>query len=242
MHHHTKLIYLEDMGLLELDARVLGVHEEEGRVVVVLDQTVFYPQGGGQPFDQGYIKSETATFRVEEVRFAEGVVKHIGGFEVGTLQGGESIHCVVDAERRALHARLHSAGHVIDLALQQMPVTWAPGKGYHFPQGPYIEYVGSIEEAGDIEVFRKTLEEKANEIVARGDLVTIRFMPKEEMYTVCKHVPDFLPPNKPARVVMYGESGIPCGGTHVSNLGTIGPIVVRKIKKEKDVIRVSYSL
>ncbi len=75
----------------------------------------------------------------------------------------------------------------------------------------------------------------------RADAVSIQFMPKEEMHTVCQNVPEYLPEGKPARVVMYGAAGIPCGGTHVNNLGTIGTITIRKIKKEKDAIRVSYA-
>lgn len=239
----TKLTYLEDMGLLSLEAQVVGIQEEEGKTVVLLNQTVFYPQGGGQPYDQGYIKSDSATFRVEDVRFVDGVVKHIGVFEEGTFIVGDSVRCEVNPERRLLHARLHSAGHVLDLALLEFPnIHWKPGKGYHFPQGPYIEYNGDIDEAGDIETFKKNLEEKANELIRRGDAVSIRFMPKEEMNTVCHNVPDYLPEGKPLRVVMYGTAGIPCGGTHVSNLSVIGSLIVRKIKKEKDAIRVSYSL
>ncbi len=137
----TSLTYLEDMSLLALEAEVLAVEEEEGKTVVVLDQTIFYPQGGGQPFDQGFIRSASAVFKVEEVRFVDGIVKHVGMFEQGNFSAGETVQCEVDAERRLLHARLHSAGHVVDLALLEFPnIHWKPGKGYHFPQGPYVEY------------------------------------------------------------------------------------------------------
>lgn len=242
MTHPTHLAYLEDMSLLELEATVLDTAEENGKNVVILDTTVFYPQGGGQPYDQGTISNPSKVFKVEEVRFVDGLVKHIGSYESGTFSVGEKVTCHVEPERRALHARLHSAGHVIDLAVEQLGVQWQPGKGYHFPQGPYIEYSGAIEDAGEIESFKKKLEDIANERVAYGEEVTIRFMPKEEMHTVCHSVPEYLPEGKPARVVMYGKSGIPCGGTHVKNLSDIGPITVRKIKKEKDAIRVSYSI
>ena len=231
------------MGLLSLEAEVLSVEEEEGKTIVLLEKTIFYPQGGGQPFDQGYMRSASAVFKVEEVRFLDGQVRHIGIFEQGTFSSGEIVQCEVDAERRLLHARLHSAGHVVDLALLAFPhINWKPGKGYHFPQGPYVEYIGEIGEAGDMEAFKKSLEEKANEIVRNGDAVSIRFMPKEDMHTVCHNVPDYLPEGKLARVVIYGAEGISCGGTHVSNLSLIGPITIRKIKKEKDAIRVSYSV
>jgi Ser-tRNA(Ala) deacylase AlaX len=56
-------------------------------------------------------------------------------------------------------------------------------------------------------------------------------------------VPDNIPKNKPARVVMYGpEFGIPCGGTHVKNLKQIGTIKIPKLKEKKGVIRVSYGV
>ena len=239
---HTKLVYLEDMSLVAARARVFSSAEEEGRSVVVLDETIFYPQGGGQPYDQGVITTASARFLVEEVRFVEGIVRHIGKYEAGTFSVGDEVECLVDSVRRELHARLHSAGHIIDLAVHSLGLSWIPGKGFHFPQGPYIEYAGDLAAAGDGESLRKKIEEKAQEIVNQASEVTVRFMPKEEMHMVCHSVPDYLPSHKPTRVVMYGVEGIPCGGTHVSNLGKVGHITIRKIKKEKDALRVAYAV
>ncbi len=74
----TKLKYLEDFSLLKSEARVVEVQKENDRDIVILDETIFYPQGGGQSYDQGTIESASGKFLVEEVRFVEGVVRHIG--------------------------------------------------------------------------------------------------------------------------------------------------------------------
>ena len=237
----TKLLYLEDMQALDADTRVEGVEERDGKTTVVLDQTIFYPQGGGQPYDQGRIESEKGSFRVDEVRFVDGIVCHIGRFEHGVFGSGDAVHLGVDGERRALHTRLHSAGHVVDMAVNRLGFPWIPGKGYHFPNGPYVEYAGTLE-GKDRDALRGEIEKICGEIVAKDCPTSIRFMPREEMHTVCRFVPDYLPVGKPSRVVMYGDFGVPCGGTHVANLRDIGPITVRKVKQEGQNIRGAYSL
>lgn len=235
----TKLLYLEDGGLLVAEAQVLEVREEAGKMVVVLDQTVFYPQGGGQPYDTGTIKGSSGVFIVDEVRFVDGVVLHKGAVQKASIAAGDTVQCSVDEERRQLHRRLHSAGHVLDMAVAQLSLPWIPGKGYHFPDGPYVEYTGSLEGV-DKDAVARDIEKIANSFVAEDRLTTLRFMAKEDMHTVCRHVPDYLPPGKPARVVMYGDFGVPCGGTHVGHLGEIGTMKVEKIKSKGPTIRVSY--
>lgn len=237
----TKLLYLERMNDYTCDAQVTGVTTENGKTVISLDQTIFYPQGGGQPYDTGSISNEHKKFVVEEVRFIDGVVKHIGMFESGLFEVGEGVSCVVEVERRQLHTRLHSGGHVVDMGLKQLGVIWKPGKGYHFPNGPYVEYKGWLEGIV-VEKLKVDLEAACNQIIEKGIETKVLFMPKEEMGTVCAFVPDYIPPNKPARVVMYGDFGIPCGGTHVSNVREIGKITIRKIKQDGENIRVSYSI
>ncbi len=236
----TKLLCLEDFTLLTTDATVLDVFEEEGKTVVVLDQTVFYPQGGGQPYDTGVITGPSGSFAVEAVHFVDGIVKHIGSMGNGTVSSGEAVHCVVDAERRQLHSRLHSAAHVITMGVYRLGLPWTPGKGYHFPQGSYVEYGAPA--VSDKEKIKSDLEQACNDCVAEDRLTTIRFMPKEKMHEVCLHVPDNLPEGKPARVVMYGDFGVPCGGTHVTHLGEIGHIAIRKMRGDGGVIRVSYEI
>lgn len=237
----TKLLYLENMSECTCEARVSEIVPEEGKTAVILDQTIFYPQGGGQPYDTGTISSGDKEFLVEEVRFVDGIVKHIGRFEGEAFKSGETVICSVDVERRKLHTRLHSGGHLVDIGLKQLGITWRPGKGYHFPNGPYVEYSGSMI-GTDIEKLKTDLEDACKKIVQQGIETRILFMPKEEMGSVCVFVPDYIPANKPARVVMYGDFGIPCGGTHVNNLSEIGKITIRKIKQDGENIRVSYSI
>jgi Ser-tRNA(Ala) deacylase AlaX len=237
----TKLLYLEDHNALQTNAAVVDVRDEEGRMIVVLDQTVFYPQGGGQPFDTGKITGETGEFVVEEVRFADEVVRHIGTMKSGNLKNGDAVRLDVDAERRRLNSRLHSAGHVVDMAVNALNLGWRPGKGYHFPNGPYVEYEGSLTDT-DKETLKAKIEEASNAFVRGGRDTTIVFMEKEKMHEVCAFVPEYLPEGKPGRVVMYGDFGVPCGGTHVNNLSEIGPLVIRKLKQEGANIRVGYGL
>lgn len=237
----TKLLYLEDFTLLEGKATVLGVNQENSRIFVILDQTIFYPQGGGQPYDKGFIENEKGKFRVEEVRFVDGIVKHFGIFQEGSFQNGDTVTCLVDKARRDLHSRLHSAGHVVDMAITALKLSWIPGKGYHFPDGPYVEYAGSLE-GFDKEKLKKEIEALCNQFINQERDTKLIFMSKEEMKKVCHHVPDYLPAGKPTRVVMYGDFGVPCGGTHVKNLRDIKQMTIRKIKQEGPNIRVGYDV
>ena len=104
---------------MEARAKILEILEENGRAVIILDQTIFYPQGGGQPYDKGLIEGPSGKFLVEEVRFVDGVVKHMGTLE-GTLKPGDEVKCSVDEARRTLHSRLHSGGHVLDMAVNAL--------------------------------------------------------------------------------------------------------------------------
>ncbi len=237
----TKLLYLEDFTLLNTDATVVEVINENNRDIIILNQTIFYPQGGGQPYDKGIIEGHSGKFTVEEVRFVDGVVKHIGKFENGALNVGDEVKCLVDSVRRELHSRIHSAGHVVDMAVTALKLNWVPGKGYHFPEGPYVEYAGNFDGL-DKEKLKTDIENLCNKFVEENRETKLLFIDKEKMKEVCHFVPDYIPEGKPARVVMYGDFGVPCGGTHISHLGDIRPMTIRKVKAEGENIRVGYDV
>ncbi len=224
----TKLIYMEYMQQYTCDAKVLDVRTDKNIVSIILDQTVFYPQGGGQPYDVGTISSDNVIFQVKEVRYIDGEVQHIGTFESGSFKIGENVSCEIDADRRKINTRLHSIGHLIDLAAKELQRSWIPMKGYHFPEGAYIEYGGNIKGKDTMQIV-KEIEDKCNEIILRKIETRIEFSEND--------VHD----GKPLRTVYFGDFGINCGGTHVANLEDIGSVTIRKIKQDKDTIRVSYA-
>ncbi len=220
---------MERMQDYSCEASVVDIRKENGLVVIILDQTVFYPQGGGQPYDTGIISNDKGIFAVAEVRYEDGAVRHIGTFERGELSAYDTVTCEVDIEKRKLHTRLHSAGHLLDIAVKELSLKWKPGKGYHFPQGPYIEYAGNLEGREVLDLI-KEIEEKCKEIIGRNITTKTSF---DETKTQA---------GKPLRAVYYGDVGTPCGGTHVANLSDIGTVTIRKIKQEKGIIRVSYGV
>lgn len=236
----TNLLYLEHMDQLKAEAIVLDVSEENGKKVIILDQTIFYPQGGGQPYDTGIISSDKSKFIIEQVRYFEGVVKHMGTFENGSFQKGDKVTLEVNKERRLLNSRLHSAGHLVDMAVNEAKPDWVPGKGYHFPDGPYVEYSGTLNDP-EKEQLVEDLERIMSQKILENIPVSIKFVEKSELSTYCRHVPENIPEGKPTRIVLFGNFGVPCGGTHVENLSEIKSAMIRKIKGT-GTIKVSYDI
>jgi Ser-tRNA(Ala) deacylase AlaX len=240
----TELIYMQDFDVESCDASVLSVSQtEDGRTDIILDKTAFYPRGGGQDWDTGVISKEGGSFVVDEVHLDEqGQVHHIGHMTEGSLQVSDVVTGTVNHDRRVINTRLHSAGHVIDMAIDSLGLDWVATKGQHYPHLSAVEYSGTWEPE-KAEELKAAIEKQANNFTDQDTENSLRFISVEEMQTVCKHVPDNIPKNKPGRVVMYGESfGIPCGGTHVKNLKQVGAIKVPKLKEKKGVIRVSYTV
>jgi len=226
----TELVYMLEMQLLNDTATIQAIQPmEDGKIAIILDKTIFYPQGGGQPADHGTIKKGEAVFRVDDVRFTDGLVYHKGAFESGELNVGDVVECQVDETRRSLNSRLHSAGHLLDYGLLDLKIELEPGKGYHFPDSPYVEYIGTLDEALK-EKIQKQLEEAVNKIVEADLPVEVRIVEHGQLAALCKSVPDYLPAGKPARLMMvHGYPGIPCGGTHVQSTDLVGKVKITAI-------------
>src|SRR5579872_4021467 len=163
--NHTYLKYLEHGELVQDTATILDVaHTEQGTPILILDQTIFYPQGGGQPYDQGTITKPDAQFQVAEVRFKDGIVSHIGEIKQGAFNVGDSVALHVDEKRRIFNSRNHSAGHLVDHAMNNLGLHLVPGKGYHYPDGAYVEYEGVPDEA-TLATLKERLHEAVNKLV-----------------------------------------------------------------------------
>ncbi|KAK9664256.1 hypothetical protein RND81_14G029100 [Saponaria officinalis] len=144
----TKLEYYHNMWKFDSEAIFLSfLQGEDCRQALILDYTIFHPQGGGQPSDIGFISVSDSAFRfvVEDVRSIDGIVYHYGHVE--NLEGGlepewkiekgTRVHLHVDESRRNLNSRLHSAGHLLDISIRNVGLGHlVPGKAYHFPDGP----------------------------------------------------------------------------------------------------------
>ncbi|NOJ61559.1 alanine--tRNA ligase-related protein [Arthrobacter sp. 260] len=239
----TELMYLNDFDVLTGTARVLSVSaDDDGRTDLVLDRTCFYPRGGGQDWDMGRILSSTGdtAFVVEEVRLdPEGVVHHLGA---GPITEGGEVSLEVDAARRTANTRLHSAGHVVDLAVERLGLPWVPGKGAHYPHMSFVEYNATLAPA-DVDTVVGQIQRAAQDVIDAGSSNEIRFMPVSEMGEFCRNVPDNIPTNKPARIVLYTpDFGVPCGGTHVKDVSDIGTLTITKIRSKKGLTKVSYAV
>ena len=232
----TKLSYLNDTYLFESVANFVEIKENEKGRAVILDETIFYPQGGGQPADKGEITSGDIVFSVSDVRLDEdGTVWHFGEFKNGEFKKGDKVVLKIDKDRRVLNAKLHSAGHLLDCAVSTTNIeNLHPTKGFHFPDGPYVEYDGMIENPAEvIPVLQKNLDD----LISQNLTVERKDLSPEEARSKGVYAPE----GKAARVVNFaGFPACGCGGTHVNNASEIGGITIRKIKSNQGKTRIAY--
>ena len=237
----TDLVYLDAPDLYESTGTVTKVTPNfEGGITAVLDKTIFYPQGGGQPTDKGVISTESGEFQVSRVSFVDGDVLHNGRFSAGQISPGDVARLTIDEELRKHHARLHTGGHLVMTAVDRL-LGYPATKGYHFPDGPYVEFGGNIPaEKRDSTVGE--IQSLLDVLVAENSDVTWEFESVDALRAKDVHIPAEIPAGKPTRVVLTAGYYSPCGGTHVRRLGLLDGLKCRSVKVKSGKTRVSYSI
>ncbi len=225
----TKPIYLDDPYKREMVAHIIDViPEKEGVWRLILDETVFYPMGGGQPTDQGkFIFPDGLQGDVYQVLLKEGEINHYVKTSFCPMIGIE-VKGSIDWERRYKNMRVHSAGHVIDFSMHLLgysPSPLHPIKGDHGKK-PFVLYQGVIEKEIKEELQRKCDELIANDIRFSWNFELLENIEKEAIY-----LQPGLPKNKPLRALKLEGVGIVAdGGTIVASTREVGNVSITDIE------------
>ena len=258
LQHFSKVVSISPVSTLPKADQSLIKNASDEDYALVTDETIFYVQGGGQPSDSGIIApsepNASTVFEVSSVRHPAvgGAVLHFGQFRPTTIasaipsayQVGKEIRQNIDAQKRHLFSRLHTAGHVLGLAINELsrkgvlpPLVEC--KASHYPDSAAVEFGGIIDGK-----HRDAIQAQTNEFVKRASRVLIHWWSMERLVKDCMGVTEGfeLPEGETlGRVVeMEGLGAYPCGGTHVEDCGKVGKVEVRKISRSKGVSRVSY--
>jgi len=225
----TKLLYYEDSLKTEFEAVVIDVIGS----YVVLDQTLFYPEGGGQPGDTGKLVGNSWSVEVEDTKISNGVVLHrVSSPEL--VKKGEIVKGFVDKERRLSLMRHHSATHIVLRAAKEV-------LGDHVWQSGAQK--GEDRSRLDITHFRKITDEErreielvANRMVMEDIKTSVFWMDRTEAerkfgFTLYQ---GGVPPGREIRIVKIGDEVQACAGTHVPSTGMIGLIKILNTERIQD--------
>jgi len=222
----TTALFLVDSYLKESPARVVSI--KDGKYLI-LNQTVFYPKGGGQPHDMGKIIKGNEVYKVVYVGKFSGEISHEVD-QVG-LQPGDNVQCILNWERRYKLMRSHSAAHVLAALINKG--TGALITGNQLGED-HIRFDFSLQK------FDRTLLEeyltKANKLFSIDIPVKWYNLPREEAMKIpgIIKMAGAFPPNIPTlRIVeIIGIDKQADGGTHVKNLKEIGKLKLIKTKNK----------
>jgi alanyl-tRNA synthetase len=231
--YETEILYYKDETLREFTAKVVDCRDN----LVVLDRTAFYPTGGGQEHDTGFINNIPV---IDVFKEGKTIVHRL---EKGTIPKGETVTCKIDPKRRDTLTRHHTAAHLVNGASRVV-------LGNHVWQaGSHIS-----EECGRLDITHyetlsvdelHTIEKIANKIVLKGLPVDKKFVDRneaEKLYGFRLYQGGAVP-GKTLRVLnIPGFDVEACGGTHVDNTSEIGLVKILSCEKISDaVLRLEFA-
>ncbi len=229
----TEKLYWKDWYVHEFDATVLAIEDNKVR----LDQTAFYPRGGGLVSDTGVIGST----KVTEVLKEGEEIDHVCALPI-TFSIGDRVHCALDWDRRYQIMKMHTAAHILCAIVNRETGALITGNQIS-PEGSRIDF--SLDQFN-----RDKLADYirlANDVVKNAMEVKSYFLKTEEAMKVpgLVKLANAAPPTLDVmRIVQIGDVDTQAdGGVHVSNTSEIGEIVVTKTEnKGKSNRRIYYKL
>ena len=240
----TYMIYMSGLDkcyVKEFPADVIKIDEDEKWVI--LDRTTFYPEGGGQPTDTGYLHWEDNKTRVNNVKkgnkikhFIEGEIPEVGTTVLGTI----------DWDRRYAHMKMHTAQHLLSAVIWEKFKAVTVGNQIHEDHS-HIDFHPASFSMKDLE----PVEKRVNEMIDADHVIDLLFMSKDEVSSLVEEERvdlSRLPLSvTELRTILIGDHGgidaCPCAGTHVRSLKELGRMVITKRKsKGSGKVRIQYEL
>jgi len=224
--NNTIKLYEDDPYIKEYESNVIQVIESEGNILAVLDKTIFFPEGGGQPCDIGYINNARVSYVYEK----DGIVYH----KVDKLVTKGEALIKLDYDIRLDHMQQHCGEHILSGVF--LKLYGGKNKGFHMGE----DYVTADIDLEDVtEDMINIVEEQANRYIYDSREV--------KTYVVNKEEAEKLPLRKELKVDsdirivdIEGADMVACCGTHPKLTSEVGIIKVLKIEKYKKMTRVYF--
>jgi len=231
--YETEMLYYQDENLREFTAKIVDTND----TLVVLDKTAFYPTGGGQENDTGWIEGIPV---VDVFKEGKTVIHRI---REGTFEKGQTVTCAIDAHRRDTLMRHHTAAHLVNGASRLVLGNHVWQAGSHISEEFGRLDITHYETLSTEELHK--IEKIANEIVLKGLPVDKKFVDRnkaEKEYGFRLYQGGAVP-GKVLRVLnIPGFDVEACGGTHVDNTYEIGIVKILGCEKISDaVLRLEFA-
>jgi alanyl-tRNA synthetase len=226
----TYRLFYDEPEQVTFQAQVIGLSKEG----VILDRTLFYPGGGGQPADTGHITTGLGTkVRVLAARLVDHVVIHEVE-DVTPFVIGENVRGEIDIDRRQSLARHHTATHILLASIRGVLGNhiWQEGaqKGVESSRLDVSHYKKVTDDE------RKEIEQEANRVIMDDILVEQKWMDRneaEQTYGFALYQGG-VPPGAVIRIVHVGADVQACAGTHMTSTGKVGPLRIMKTERIQD--------
>ena len=218
---YDNLTYESDVTVLTTEDEIVEALSEGQKGTIFVQETPFYATSGGQEADTGYIRTVEGEFRVEDtVKLLGGKIGHIGVMTKGMIKSGDKVTLEVDAKKRALSARNHSATHLLQKALRTVLGTHVEQAGSSVNEDR-LRFDFTHFSAMTAEELKK-VEDIVNEQISKGLDVIVKNMPIEEAKKTGAQALFGEKYGDIVRVVNMSDFSIEfCGGTHVKNTSEI---------------------
>ena len=220
----TENLFRDDSYLRSCDAQVTAINEN----AVVLDRTVFYPLGGGQPGDTGTLSWDGGSVKIVDTRYGEnGAIHHIAEEGAALPPPDSPVSANIDWDRRYLHMRMHTALHLLGAVLQ-----------YGVTGGNISATKSRLDFDMEDTVDKEQVNADLRALVAADHPVGCRWITDAELDAQPELVRTMSvqPPKNAGRVRLLEIEGVdlqPCGGTHLKATGEVGDVRVGKVEKKR---------
>ena len=228
----TEPLYYEDHYSKEFDAEVLWKSDTDSGTKVILDKTTFYPDGGGQPGDIGFLSTDKKQVTVKRVEKEGNSIIHIIN---GDLEVGEEVHGKIDWGHRYTLMKHHTGTHVVNGALRKLfgEHIWQAGSQLGINEARFdFSHYKSISEK-EIE----EIEKLANAFIKRETPVEKKVMTRnnaERKYGFRLYQGGVPPGNRIRVLNIPGIDVESCGGTHLNNIKEVEKIRILKAERIQD--------